>query len=112
MALYVRVPERSSLPLRIDFTDDTGAPVTPVSANWSLTDGTGTIINTRHDVAITPLASTVYILLSNADLLLSENAEQFRFVTVKATYNSATYGNNVPLKVGYTFLVTPLFNVP
>lgn len=84
------------------FTDADGTAVTPNTVQWSLTNATGLIINSRDDVSITP-GETVSIVLSGADILETDGLE--RKLTVEAVYNSITYGNNLPLVEQATFYI-------
>jgi hypothetical protein len=92
------------------FFDETGAPATPVSVNWSLTDMQGNIINSRTHVA-SPAYQTITVVLSGNDLALTSGADLgFRALTVEATYNS-TLGPNLPLKEELDFQVINLVEV-
>lgn len=77
-----------------DFTDEDGNAVVPNTIQYSLTDQNGKIINSRDDVSVTP-ASSISIVLSGDDILVTDGLT--RLVTIEAVYNSATYGNNLPL---------------
>ena len=77
---------KSSFIVTVVFLDENGLAVIPLSATWSLTDGEGLVINSRTAVVITPLASSVAIVLSGNDLKYSDGNQ--RVLTVTATYNS------------------------
>jgi hypothetical protein len=77
-----------------DFTDEVDVAVVPNTIQWSLTDINGTIINNRDDVSVTP-ASSISIVLEGDDILVTDGLE--RLITIEAVYNSATYGNDLPL---------------
>jgi len=89
--------DRSSYFVTLEFHDETGAPVTPTSITWSLTDGAGTIVNSRDQVAISPPAQTVTVALSGADLAYKSTGtrlENTRKIVCQAMYlNSITNGN-------------------
>lgn len=92
------------------FRDEDNNLVVPQTMTWTLTDIEGTVINSREDVAISPLNSTVYIVMSGDDLALQsgESGHQVeRLLTLEGTYNS-TYGNDLPLKEERLFYITNL----
>ena len=60
--------ENSSYLIRLDAYDEEGQPVVPKTGVWSLTDGSGNVINSLDQVVISPLASTMYVLLTDDDL--------------------------------------------
>ena len=104
--------EKSTGVVQADFTDEDGADMVPSSIVWSLTDASGSVINSRDQVSITP-ASTIYIVLKNLDLAISANFDgeaEERRVTVEAVYNS-TYGNSLPLKDSATFWINDLIKI-
>jgi hypothetical protein len=81
------------------FKDEDGAAVTPDSITWTLTDSSGTVINSRQDVSETPAAS-VEIVLSGDDLsiLSGETASKVsRHVTFEAVVDTDA-GSNLPVK--------------
>lgn len=108
----VHLDEESSGVATVAFTDEDGNAVTPNSIKWSLVDDDGDTINNRDQVDFTPVASSVEILLSGDDLAIqeAETAEISvkRHIVIEATYNSATHGNNIPLKEQGTFYVDNL----
>jgi hypothetical protein len=81
--------ERSTIGIPITFRDDAGADVTPSAASWSLLTRGGGVVNGRQDVAISPLASTVTIVLTGADLAVPDAADCIRLITVEWTYTSS-----------------------
>lgn len=110
--MNTQVNEGGTYILQLAFTDETGAAATPISATFSLTDEAGAIVNNRDDVSITPLAASTYIVLSGNDTVLAGTQQAQRTVTIKATYNSATYGSNLPLRATHTFTILPVPDVP
>lgn len=81
--------ERSTIGIPFTFKDDANATVTPTAATWSLLTRGGAVVNSRQDVAISPLAGTVTIVLTGADLALPDPADDIRLITVEWTYNSS-----------------------
>lgn len=106
--LSTRAIEESTYIVTAAFTDEDGSPVTPnAGLTWTLTDGSGTVINSRTAVSITPDTS-VDIVLSGNDLALSANKDEERCFLIKGTYNSSTYGNNLPFADECRFTVDNL----
>ena len=78
------------------FTNEAGTAVTPNTLTWSLTDNEGTIINSRSGVSIAVPSTSNAVVLGALDL---DNAQgNSRVFTIEGTYNSITYGNNLPLR--------------
>ena len=103
--------EEGTYAITFTFTDEDGDPVTPNSATWTLSDFEGNIINSRENVTITALASSKTIVLSGADLAISDETGVKRTLTVEGLYNS-TLGNNLPFKKEVNFRIEQLTNVP
>ena len=82
-----------------------------VSIHYTLTDKSGTVINSRNGESETPAAS-IDILLSGDDLAIQAGESYLgeRILTVEAVYNS-TEGTNLPLKAEVHFIVDNLVNV-
>lgn len=108
--LAVAAVEKSTFVVTAAFTDHTGAPVTPTAMAWTLTNGAGAVVNSRSAVAIAPLASSVSIVLSGADLALPDAGDPVRRLTLQGTYNS-TLGNDLPFKDEVTFTIVGLEGV-
>jgi hypothetical protein len=90
--------EESTLVITATFFDENDDPVTPKTANWTLSDLDGTVINTRSDVDLAAvLATEIDIALSGDDLALQNATDTGRRAfLVKSTYDSAL-GNDLPL---------------
>ena len=98
--------EGSTYVAAISFKDEAGAAMTPTSATWSLLDEHDAVINSRSDVAISSIASTVNIVLSGADLPYI--ADQSRvYLVVESVYTGA-YGTGLPLKDYFEIGITPI----
>jgi hypothetical protein len=97
--------EEGTAVVTVAFTDHDGVAVSPNAGTltWTLTDGRGTVINLRTDVAITSAAS-VTIVLSGDDLAITTPTGAKRIITVEGLYNS-TDGNNLPIKVQGVFTI-------
>lgn len=90
--------ERDTFAIDVSFYDiDQTTAVTPNSGlTWTLTDTAGNVINSRSAVSIAS-ASTVHIVLTDADLAITADNGLQRIVTLTGTYNSVTYGNNLKI---------------
>lgn len=109
MDQLINARDRGGYVVQVDFTDENGDPVVPTAAVWSLTDGNGAAVNGRTDVAISSLASTIYIALSGADLAArTTRTENIRALVVKATYLSSLTGTEFPLNKAVKFLISDL----
>ena len=107
--LTTEAVEESTYVVTLAFADKAGAAVTPDSATWTLTDGAGTVINSRSGVTIAPLAASVDVVLSGLDLAMQplETSYGNRLFTVQAVYSS-TEGASLPLKEEYQFMIRGL----
>lgn len=95
--------EEGTYAIPVLFTDEDDVSMTPNSVNWTLTDLSNRIINDRAAESETP-ASTVNIILSGADLrIFGVGATERRKVIISGTWDSATYGNDLPYKKVYQF---------
>ena len=102
------VNERSTAVFKVSFTDESGAPVVPKSAVWSLVDVDSNIINSREKVVIAS-AAEVNIVLSDDDLQIIDptKAYEYRWLVVEAVYTSI-YGTDLTLKDEIKFKVCNL----
>lgn len=87
--------------------DEDGTSVTPSAVAWTLSDASGTVVNSRDDVAGTP-GDPTYITLVTADLKHSDGAN--RDLVVKCTYNS-TYGVGLIANESIRFSIEDIFDV-
>ncbi|MCE5192098.1 MAG: hypothetical protein LLG08_10135 [Actinomycetia bacterium] len=97
MAIKTRatVNEDGTIIIDVAFFDEDEVACIPESAAWSLYDDNGTIINSRSDVAISPLADTVHIVLSGDDCQVLGSADSLdRILFIEWTYNS-TLGSDL-----------------
>jgi len=96
------------------FTDEAGSAVAPETLSWTLTDMSGTVINSREAVdAAAPISTTECVVLSGDDLAIQSGETEYhvaRVITFSGTYNS-TYGNDLPLKKEVKFYVENLGNI-
>lgn len=95
------------------FKDANGEGVTPSSATWTLTDTSGTVINSREAVAISSLAASVDVVLSGDDLAISsgfDGVAEERVLTVEYVYDSDE-GTDLPGKGECRFFIDSLVAV-
>ncbi len=90
--LTVKAVEGSTYVVTIKFFDENGQPVVPNTAEWTLTDEDGNIVNSRDGVEIGSPDSTIEVLLGGSDLPGPGNV----LFAVDATYDSAL-GTDLPL---------------
>lgn len=88
MSVRYTINEESSATFQVDCTDEEGTAVTPTAAWWSLLDEDGAVVNSREEVAFSPLASTMYVDLETADTALSDATAPRRKVLVHYVYTS------------------------
>jgi hypothetical protein len=89
--------EGGSIVIVAAFTDEDGNSVVPNSVTWTLTDGGGTVINSREDIVVTPDVS-VDIILSGDDLPWSGSYptdDNTLYMLIQSEYDS-TLGSNIP----------------
>ena len=92
------INEGGTVAITVTCKDETGSLFIPNSASWTLTDENGTtIINSRKDVSISSLDSTMTIALYGDDLAISGSSDEARLFTIEGTYDS-TLGSNLPFK--------------
>lgn len=109
--LKTQAIEKSSYIITATFIDENDQAVVPdTGLNWTLTDASGNIINSRDGVTITP-ASTITIVLSGDDLAIADTTKRTRLLTVEGTYNSAAAGGSIPIKDSCKFDVVNLVAV-
>lgn len=88
----------STYGVTVAFTDENGDAVTPSAITWTLTTATGSVVNSREDVAVGSPASSVTVVLSGDDLSASAAGEQgYLVLTIEATVDT-DLGDDLPLK--------------
>lgn len=99
--------EESTYGITLSFKDNNRSSVTPKTLVWTLMTEDGTVINGRYRVSVGSLDSSVTIVLSGDDLQLVDKKNMFetRVVTIEATYDSVTYGDDLPFKKQFLFKV-------
>ena len=99
--------EEGTAVVTIAFKDEDGSAVTPSAATWTLTDGDGTVINSRNQVAIGSLAASVNVVLKGDDLSLAAGSGTTRKFLVEYTYTS-NLGSGLPGKAQLIFSIEDL----
>jgi hypothetical protein len=100
--------ENSAFIINIIWYDEAGVAMTPTSINWSCYDNNGSIVNSLSDVSVTTPATSNDIVLNGTDTAVISGSTNKRTVQVVASYNSATYGNNLLLYRDVEFDIDPL----
>ena len=110
--LTIQAVERSTFAITAAFTDETGAAVVPNSGLvWTLTDVVGNVINSRENVSIAS-ASSVTVVLSGADLAISDTyRDNRRMLTFEGAYNSSL-GSGLAIVDWVEFSILPSPVVP
>jgi len=113
LTLTTHAIEKSTYVMTASFKDEDGNAVTPTSITWTLTDKNGVVINSKQDVAVITPAASINIVLSGDDLevLPGETNNIIRVFAVKAIYDSATLGNDLPLRGAIQFFLDNLVAV-
>lgn len=91
--------ENGTYVVNIQPTDEDGDAVTPKTLTWTLTDEDGSVINSRQDVTISSLSTSMDVILSGADLAIQAGETDpvvLRKFAIKGTYDSSL-GNDLPL---------------
>lgn len=100
--------EKSTYIVTAAFTDEDGAAVSPATLTWTLTDSSGSVINSREDVAVSDPGTSEDIVLSGADLGVTETGDVVRIITFEGTYNHVDHGNGLALTGSARFVVDNL----
>jgi hypothetical protein len=112
-AITTNAREKGTYVVTLTFTDEDSNSVVPDSIAWTLLNrNSGTVINSREDVAIATPAASVDVVLSGDDLQILTDEEDYgrRVLLVEAVYDSSA-GNNLPLKTEAYFQIDDLAGV-
>jgi len=102
--------EKSTYIVTVAFTDEDGDDLIPTTITWTLTDVSGTVVNSREDVSVAIPAASINIVLSGDDLAIISGVTNKRILTVEAIYTS-DYGIGLPLKARAEFTIEALVAV-
>ena len=91
-------PERGTFGILCTFTDEDGDALTPDTLTWTLTDVDGLVVNSRQDIEVSSISSATTIVLSGADLAVTDASDRGRKrrFAIEGTYDS-DLGNDMPL---------------
>ena len=93
--LTLNAVNESTYIITATYTNSAGDAVTPNTLEWNLKDEYGNVINSRSAVSIAVPSTSNSIVLFGDDL---KNADtRVRVFQIIGTYNSVTYGNNLPI---------------
>jgi len=104
--------EEGTFPLVVTPTYKSGTVTVgfkPGTAAWTLSDTDGSVINSRSSVSLTP-ASSMSIVLKGDDLAITGDDRKTVKVLVEGTYNSTTFGNDLPYTEEATIIIDNLVN--
>ena len=79
--------EGSTLTVEVSFFDENELYVIPSTITWNLSDIDGNIINDRSGVVV-ETNPIILITLTGDDLLIEEDSDAIRVLTVMSIYNS------------------------
>lgn len=100
-----------SFAVKWTFKESNGTAPTVLSLTYTLMDIDENIMNSLQDVAVAAPTAEETIVLSGADLDMSDetNAEETRILLIEATYDPEDGGDPVPLKewAQFTLVNTP-----
>lgn len=100
--------------IELVFTDENGDAVTPTSAKYTLYDEkTKEILNSRENVSLSSLASTMHLLLTPGDNIIHGDpsvVEEIHVVEVEFVYTSSLGSGRVRRKP-FRFIVKNLTKV-
>ena len=88
--------EGSTIKVTMTFTDDGGNSVAPKTGTWTLTNASGTVVNSRQDVAISTLSSTISVAVRSSDIVRAAGDDGTRYFLFEGTYDS-DLGTDLPL---------------
>jgi hypothetical protein len=111
LSLTLKATEESTYIITCDFTDEDGDATPPKTMKWTLSDSEGNVINNREDETVTGPEASQDVTLKGDDLQTVDNDDLLRVFTVKATYDSETYGNDLPLNGEISFTLEDLVNI-
>lgn len=94
VTLSARAKELGTYAVTCVCYDETGEVTTPATAVWDWTDEDGTVINSRSSESIAIPSTSMVVVLTNADLAITNKNKLKRIFTLRYTYNSS-YGTGL-----------------
>lgn len=113
ISLDVHAVEKSTYVITATCKDEDGNDVVPSLMTWTLTDESGTVINSRENVSVATPAAETDILLQGLDLAIQSGETSGtvgRVFSVYAEYNSVL-GSGLPLRGEVRFYIDNLLKV-
>ena len=106
--LTIKFKDKSLRTIVVAFTDDDDIAVTPTTITWTLTDISGSIINSRENVNVATPAAEIDVVLEGADVDYDDGEE--RVLTLKVVGN-VNAGNSKTWYDEVRFQIEDLLNV-
>jgi hypothetical protein len=103
--LSTKAIDKSTYVVTATFTDEDDNAVAPQTLTWTLTDESGTVINSREDVDVSSPGTSEDFVLSGDDLAVADGST--RLLTIEATYNSDA-GSDLPIRDQVRFTIEDL----
>lgn len=97
MMIKPNANESSSYYVLATFYDEDDSAVVPDTLKWTLADISGNIVNSRDEVVVSTLNSTVVIALSGDDLAVDGYFSNRRVMTFTGTYTTTISGSSVSM---------------
>ena len=97
--LVEQASEEGTYIVNVEVYDDSvpASLIVPVTLSWTLSDNNGNVVNSLEDVAVVAPTNSNYVVLSGDDLQILDNgAKETRIFSVKGTYDSQDFGNDLP----------------
>jgi len=106
--------EQDTYGVKITFADAADVAFTPNDLTFTLSDRDGNTINSLEDVPITPLSTSIYVVLSGDDLALADPDAKYewRVLTIKGTYTDSILGEDLPIAREFHFKLMGQVAVP
>lgn len=109
------VQEGSTAVVTIIIKDQAGDPATPKTGVWTILNSSGAVINSKKEVAISPLSSEMEVGLYGDDLpCIDQEKCQITFI-FEGTYDTTINGEAVvdaPIRKELKFLVINITTIP
>lgn len=109
--LLKQASEDSTYIVNVEVYDDSvpANKIVPVTLKWTLSDNNGNVVNSRDDVTVVTPTDSNNIVLSGDDLqILDDGATETRIFSVRGTYDSQDFGNDLPFTGSIRFEVKNL----
>lgn len=108
--LTTKAEEGSTYVITATYYDEDDNAVTPDSVAWTLTDGDGTVVNSRENEAIAVPSTSNDIVLGADDLRCSSGRDETRVLILEYVYDSSA-GSNLTGTAQASFIVQKIQTV-